>query len=161
MASSQHHAQHEVQQELQHEAIGRLIYTTSLNLRNYAEKMLSPYGLTVEQFHVLKKTSRHTGCIQKELCRELGKQPANITRILDRLENKKWIERRLNPADRRSSLIFLMASGEQIINEVSKNFEAYSSWFIAGVSTEEEQIFRNVLAKIDKNITILMEEIGS
>jgi DNA-binding MarR family transcriptional regulator len=123
--------------------------------------MLSPYDLTVEQFHVLKNTSRHAGCIQKELCRELGKKPANITRILDRLENKKWVERRLNPADRRSSLIFLTLSGEQIIEKVSKDFEAYSSWFIAGVSNEEEQIFRNVLEKIDKNITILMQEIGS
>lgn len=161
MPSSQNMSPHESPHELQHEPIGRLIYTTSLNLRNYAEKMLSPYDLTVEQFHVLKKTSRHAGCIQKKLCRELGKKPANITRILDRLEGKKWIERRMNPADRRSSHIFLTFSGEQIIEKVSKDFEAYSSWFIAGVSNEEEHIFRNVMGKINKNIMLLMQEIGS
>jgi len=141
------------------ETIGRLIYKTSLNLRNYAEQMLSPYGLTVEQFHILKNASMNLGLSQNQLCEQVGKKPANITRILDRLEKKEWIERRPNPNDRRSSLVFLTDEGERIIGEVSNKLEEYSSWFIKGISSEEEQCFRKVLAKIDDNITVLMNEI--
>ncbi len=144
---------------LENQPIGRLIYLTSLNLRNYAEKMLSPYDLTVEQFHLLKNTSMVTGCSQNQLCEYVGKKPANITRILDRLEKKQWIERRGHPTDRRSSLVFLTKEGEQMANRVSKHFEAYSSRFIEGVSSAEEQIFRDVLIKIDDNIRKLMDEI--
>ena len=147
----------ENQQENQ--PIGRLIYLTSLNLRNYAEKMLSPYDLTVEQFHLLKNTSRVTGYSQNQLCDHVGKKPANITRILDRLEKKQWIERRVHPTDRRSSLVFLTLEGERMVNSVSKHFEAYSSRFIKGVSSSEEQVFRDVLNKIDCNINKLMDEI--
>jgi DNA-binding MarR family transcriptional regulator len=141
------------------EPIGRLIYTTSLNLRNYVEKMLSPYGLTVEQFHLLKNTSATSGLSQKQLCLHLGKQPANITRILDRLEKKRWIERKANPSDRRSSLVFLTAEGERVIDKVSSDLQSYSSWFVAGINDEEERIFRRVLGKIDHNIKKLMAEI--
>lgn len=143
----------------ENESIGRLIYKTSLNLRNYAEQMLSPYDLTVEQFHILKNASMNLGLSQNKLCEQVGKKPANITRILDRLEKKEWIERRPNPNDRRSSLVYLTDEGERIIEEVSSNFEEYSSWFITGVSNEEELLFRKVLSKIDDNITVLMNEI--
>ncbi|MEE4241319.1 MAG: MarR family transcriptional regulator [Desulfopila sp.] len=140
------------------ESIGRLIYKTSLNLRNYAERLMDPYGLTAEQFHIMKSTSQTPGLSQNELCRQVGKKPANITRILDRLENKRWIERKPNPADRRSSLVYLSPKGECIIAQVSTAFESYSSWFTAGIDPEEEKVFREVMRKIDGNISNLMAE---
>ena len=72
----------------QEESVGRLIYKTGLVLRNYAENLLKPYGLTVEQLFLLKNMSISTGITQRQLCELAGKQPANITRILDRLESK-------------------------------------------------------------------------
>lgn len=144
--------------QMENQPIGRLIYVTSLNLRNYAEKMLSPYDLTVEQFHLLKNTSRVHGYSQNQLCEYVGKKPANITRILDRLEKKHWIERREHPSDRRSSLVFLTKEGELMTNKVSKQFEAYSSRFIKGISSGEEKVFRDVLNKINFNIKSLMDE---
>lgn len=141
------------------ESLGRLIYRTSLELRNYAEKLLSPYGLTVEQYHLLKSTSAEEGLSQNQLCQEVGKKPANITRILDRLEIKGWVERRPHPDDRRSSLVFLTQEGERISAEVHNDFESYSSWFTKGIDQGEEQICRRVLQKIDSNLRKLMSEI--
>ncbi len=142
------------------ESIGRLIYKTSLMLRNYAEKLLSPYDLTVEQFHLLKQTSVKSGMSQSQLCKLVDKKPANITRILDRLEKKRWVKRQKNPADRRSSLVFLTGEGERIIGEVSTLFESYSDWFVEGIGLEEELLFRTVLGKINNNISKLMEEVS-
>ncbi len=144
----------------QNESIGRLIYKTSHILRNYAENLLSPYGLTVEQFHLLKQTSMQEGLSQSELCQIVEKKPANITRILDRLEKKKWLERRPNPLDRRSSLVFLTEEGERIIDEVSTLFESYSGWFVEGISEDEERLFRSVLKKINNNIHRLTEKLS-
>lgn len=138
------------------EPIGRLIYKTSLDIRNYAEKLLNPYDLTTEQFHILKSASVGAGISQSQLCLSVGKKPANITRILDRLEKKGWMKRQPNPADRRSSLVSLTAEGERIIAEVSKEFESYASWFVEGIGEEEERVFRRVLEKINRNIDKLM-----
>lgn len=143
----------------QNESLGRVIYRTSLKLRNYAEKLLSPYDLTVEQYHLLKNTSAEEGLSQNQLCEIVGKKPANITRILDRLEKKGWIERQPHPEDRRSSLVYLTKEGMRISAKVLSDFESYSSWFIAGISPEEEQVCRQVLQKIDGNIKKLMNRI--
>ncbi|MDJ0622006.1 MAG: MarR family transcriptional regulator [Desulfocapsaceae bacterium] len=149
----------QAQNKGEEQSVGRLVYLTSLKLRNYAEKILSPHDLTVEQFHLLKNTSRVSGLSQNELCRSVGKKPANITRILDRLEKKKWIERRVHPNDRRATLVFLTRDGELIVKKVSSTFESYSSRFIAGVDADEERIFRQVIKKINGNIDRLMNEI--
>ncbi len=143
----------------QDESIGRQMYKTSLHLRNYAEKVLSPFDLTVEQFHLLKRVAMNCGLSQRQLCEELDKKPANITRILDRMEKKEWIERRPNPADRRSSTIYLREEGQRIITEVSSLFESYSGRFLGGIEIEEERVFRLVLEKIDNNIRALTDEI--
>ena len=143
----------------QNESIGRQMYRTSLLLRNYAEKILSPYGLTVEQFHLLKSATMTSGQSQRQLCQDLEKKPANITRILDRLEKKEWIERRPNPTDRRSSTIYITDEGRRIITEVSSLFETYSGRFLMGIGCEEERVFRLVLEIIDKNIKALTDEI--
>lgn len=144
----------------QDESIGRLIYKTSHILRNYAENLLNPYDLTVEQFHLLKQTSLENGISQSELCQIVEKKPANITRILDRLEKKEWVKRQPNPSDRRSSLVFLTEEGERIIDEVSSLFESYSGWFIEGISSEDEVVFRRVLEKINNNLSRLTDEIS-
>lgn len=143
------------------EPLGRLIYQTSLKIRNYAEKMLGPHGLTVEQFHILKTTSLEHGLSQNELCSQVAKKPANITRILDRMEKKGWIVRRPNPEDRRSTLVFRTVAGADIEQEVALHFESYSSWFTEGINPDEDRIFREVLSKIDTNIEKLMNEIES
>lgn len=144
----------------QDESIGRLIYKTSHILRNYAENLLNPYDLTVEQFHLLKQTSLDNGISQNIICQLVEKKPANITRILDRLEKKKWVKRRPNPSDRRSSLVFLTEEGERIIDEVSTLFDSYSGWFVEGISLEDEVVFRSVLEKINSNINRLTDEIS-
>ncbi len=141
------------------ESMGRLIYKTSLSLRNFAEKMLSPYDLTVEQLHLLKSASSATGLSQNQLCLQLGKNPANISRILDRLEKKKWIAREPNPSDRRSSLVVLTDEGKRVTDEVSSKFESYSYCLMEGINNEEEGIFRRVLEKIDENAIKMVNEI--
>ena len=144
----------------ENESIGRLIYKTSQIMRNYAEKLLKPYDLTVEQFHLLKQTSLDNGISQNVICQLVEKKPANITRILDRLEKKKWVKRQPNPSDRRSSLVFLTSEGDRIIDEVSTLFESYSGRFVEGISPGDEDLFRSVLEKINNNLNKLTNEIS-
>jgi DNA-binding MarR family transcriptional regulator len=71
---------------------------------------------------------------QRELSKRTEKDPTNITRILDQLERKGWIERKANATDRRSYLIYVTPSGRAlselllpIEQEVTSNIEALLS----------------------------------
>jgi DNA-binding MarR family transcriptional regulator len=142
----------------QGDSVGRLIYLTSQSLRNYAENHLKPYALTVEQVHVLKNISTGTGIVQAQLSEIVGKNPANITRILDRLEKKLCIERRKNPEDRRSILIFLTRSGEELLQEIGSLFAELEQTITAGIDLEQQQVLKNILGRINLNIESAVKE---
>ena len=143
-----------------HDSLGRLIYLTSQTMRNYVERLLKPYDLTGEQAHLLKSMDISVGCPQSELCELVGKTPANITRILDRLEKKGLIIRRDNPDDRRSSLVFQTENGLRLSSDVSSLFTALSADIEQGIRPEDVVVFKKVLSQIDTNLERLSENRG-
>lgn len=134
------------------ESFGRLITLTSQAMRSYADKSLKSYDLTIEQLQLLKQLEVDAGHPQKTLCVLSSKSPANITRILDRLEKKKRIIRRPNPDDRRSSLVFLTPEGERLRAEVVTLFEGLRSELVRGIAEERQEVAIGVLKAITENI---------
>ena len=76
--------------------------------------------------YVLKNLSNQPGLTQRELGDIVNKTPANITRILDRLETMALMARRDNPVDRRASIVFLTDSGKSLASEISGSLESFS-----------------------------------
>ncbi|MGY4413132.1 DNA-binding MarR family transcriptional regulator [Bradyrhizobium sp. LB7.1] len=70
-------------------------------LRVYADKEASRFGITRAQWAVLAKVERSEGMKQSELAELLEVQPITLTRLIDKLCDSDWIERRNDPSDRR------------------------------------------------------------
>ena len=134
------------------ESFFRLIALTGQAMRSYADQRLKSFDLTVEQLQLLKELTVDAGRPQSVLGAVSSKSPANITRILDRLEKKKRIIRRQNPEDRRSSLVFLTEEGERLRAEVFSLFEGLRSELVRGISDESQQVAVLVLGAIKTNI---------
>ncbi len=140
------------------ESIGRQIYICGQAMRNYADQKLKNHDLTIEQLHILKQLSLVSGQTQSQLCGGVGKSPANITRMLDRLEKKGSVIRKNNPDDRRSILVSLTEEGESLLAEVKVLFEGFSPEVVAGISLEKQKIAVSVLKKILQNVSLLSEK---
>lgn len=140
------------------ESLGRLIYQTAQVIKNFAEKVLSPYGLTLEQFHLLKNMSTKDGMSQRNLGELVNKAPANITRILDRLESKSLIIRRNSPDDRRTCQVLLTEEGLMLVHRVIGILESFSAKLITGIGQEEQQVTRATLDKIEKNLRTMSQD---
>ncbi|MGA7277368.1 MAG: MarR family transcriptional regulator [Desulfocapsaceae bacterium] len=141
-------------------AIGRRIFMASQALRNHIQRILKPFDLTSEQLHILKNIDQQCGTTQRELCGLAGKSPANVTRILDRLEKKQLIVRRVNPDDRRSSLVFLTEPGAELSSVVSHLFQRLSACIEENIETNDMAVVNRVLDQIDANLQKLPEELG-
>ena len=63
---------------------------------------LSPLGLTAGQPKVLDYLGRHDGSVQKEIAVGCQIDPATLTGLLNRMEDKGMIERRSLSGNRRS-----------------------------------------------------------
>jgi len=125
------------------------------DIRNIAEKVLAPYELTLEQFQTFKILSDNTGMTQRQLGQKIKKSPANMTRILDRLEVKSLITRRTAPNDRRVYLVYLTGKGQSLLNEVLEVFELFSIRLHKGISKEMQETTEEALRQISANIAAM------
>lgn len=142
----------------QNDPIGRLLYATTIALKKYLENRLRPYGLTAEQFQVLRSLEEDDGITQSELCEVVLKSPANMTRILDRLEKKKYLQRKDNPDDRRSSLVFLTAGGLQLMETVRAEIADFEDKVTRRLSDQQLQTVKDGLKRIQENVEEMIEE---
>lgn len=135
--------------------IGRLLYLTTMALKNHLENRLKPFELTAEQFHVLKCVSEEGRVTQNRIGEAVVKSPGNMTRILDRLEKKGCIERRTNPEDRRSTLIHLTVNGEELLTRVRDELQGFEAEITAGLDDRRVQEIKDGLRTIHDTIVEL------
>ena len=79
-----------------------------------SRKMIKQFGLTGPQSHVIRILAVNEPLSSAELSRLLFVTPANMTGIIDRLENKQLITRNKKIGDRRISLIGLTEKGKEL-----------------------------------------------
>lgn len=93
-----------------------LVYTS---LFDKMAKYLSPYGLTPAKMNVLmviKHQGGEKGLSQKAIGDRLLVTASNMTRMLDKLEREKLIERVGQAGDKRVNLIRVTSRGAQVLD---------------------------------------------
>ena len=132
--------------------LGRLIYFTAQEIHNLAKKILHPLGITLEQYHTLKILVTNNGLTQCQLCRQANKTAANMTRLLDRLENKALLTRQTDQHDRRATLVLLTDKGRSLVGEARQVLESFAVRMNQGLSIADEQVARATLQTISANL---------
>ena len=90
----------------------------------------------------LNKQDGEPGIDQIGLAARLGVDRNSASVLVDDLERKGLIERRVNEADRRARLLQLTAKGEQLFHQVRKrNLAAQADILRALTATEQEMLF--------------------
>ena len=84
-------------------------------IRWYADKEAGRFGITRAQWAVLAKVERSEGMKQTELAELLEMQPITLTRLIDKLCQAGWIERRSDAADRRVNRLYLRKTGRALL----------------------------------------------
>lgn len=74
-----------------------------------------------------------------------------ITKILKKLEEKKYIKRLDNKYDKRSRLVQLTSSGKQILNKALKDVVDYEEQVFSVLTQEEQETFKNLFVKMLQN----------
>ena len=70
-------------------------------------------GVTPVQYAALQVVCNQPGIDQRTLARSIALDTSTTGGVIDRLEARGWLERRLSPQDRRARLLFLTPAGEQ------------------------------------------------
>lgn len=119
-------------------------------VHRYYESNLSQYGITPSQFYVLSAVWEKDGVKFKDLAKSLDMDGSTLTSILDRMERLDLVERRNDPEDRRSLLVFLKEKAKQKFAEITHLAEELDQEIKERFTDEEFTTFERVLEKISQ-----------
>ena len=95
--------------------IGFLLTRAGASLTAAAKTALAPFELRVRSYSVLTLACEHAdGLGQRQLAEELGLDPSQIVALVDDLEARDLITRRVDPADRRNKRIDATDAGRAL-----------------------------------------------
>src|SRR5258705_12376490 len=103
--------------DLQRQLIAQVVESSRL-LRNYIDNRAKGRGTTRAQWIVLYQLRQQEGLSQVDLADVLELQPISLVRLLDRLVQHGFLERRHDPRDRRPNRLFLTPTGRQLVEDL-------------------------------------------
>ena len=129
-------------------------YLSMINHMTVQKKLmeqLADTGLTLGQPKVLDYLKDHDGASQKEIAAGCLIEAGSLTSILNRMEEKGIIERRMLNGNRRSLHVFLTDKGRKLGLQVDRSFLDLEAQGFSGIDDTERQQFIDTLLKIYHN----------
>lgn len=114
----------------------------------YREKELQDTGLAGCQTPYLTALMRRPGITQEELARELNVNKSSVTRQLAVLEDKDYIRREADPADKRNLRVYLTPRAEEVMGRIFACYGSWNDYLTEGFTEEEKAALSSLMVRI-------------
>ncbi len=138
-----------------------LLDRTARKVKQYAQQQFKSgdFDVTVDQWLVLKNLSERKHLSQTELANLVFKDHPTLTRIIDLLCKKGYVERLPHPQDRRSFQLHLTDTGVSKVAELKPRILQIREKAWENLSAQDFEEFKRILNTIYQNLDGLhMEE---
>ncbi|HEY3127200.1 MAG TPA: MarR family transcriptional regulator [Candidatus Limnocylindria bacterium] len=132
--------------------VGRLLIGVARELRTVVDRQVQPLGLTMQQAELIVWTHRQRGATPTQLTELLLTDDAGVSRLVDRLEAKGLITRRVHGRDRRSRELRLTPPGRALATRLMRFAARGNEKLLAGLSPEETSELRRLLLRVSDNL---------
>ena len=102
-------------------------------------------AITPVQYAALYAAERQPGMDQRSLAATIGFDTSTIGGVVDRLEARGWLERRMSPEDRRARQLFLTPEGAQGLAGMIGPMLRAQEQILAPLSTRQRADFMRLL----------------
>jgi DNA-binding MarR family transcriptional regulator len=138
--------------------VGYLIGDVSRMIRTVYDRRVEPLGLTRAQWRVMTRLNRLESCTQTELATELEIEKPTLGKLIERLESKGWVERRVDENDARSKRLFLTAAARPLLTEMAGLADEVIEGVFAGIGADKSAQLRETLSRIKGNLAGMLED---
>jgi DNA-binding MarR family transcriptional regulator len=116
------------------------------------DRALAPIGLTARQALILLSCDLEEANTAAQLAALYGLEASSITRLLDRLEKKRLIERTRSRSDRRKAILILTRRGKAALQRAVSIAGpiAIATW--KGVTDQERKTLAAIVTKVLNNL---------
>jgi MarR family transcriptional regulator for hemolysin len=138
---------------MKHEMLIEL-YDVARLMRTRFDRWARTYGMTRAQGMILSRLSRQPGMTQNEMAGLCEVEPITVGRLVDRLEARGLLERRLDPADRRIRRLHLLPAAEPILTEIQRYKEELFGEVTEGLDAETLETVTRALLRMKTQLTM-------
>lgn len=111
----------------------------------------SDMGVRLSQFGVLDFLLSNSKAVQTDLANHFAKDKSVMLRQLDEMEKAGWIERQMDPSDRRRKNLVVTKSGLEVHRKVAKLRSKVFAQVLEGLGEKEINACTRVLNTMNEN----------
>lgn len=136
--------------------VGVFLNLVHCRFKLYMSIIFQRYGfdITPEQFLVLDTLWDDGVLSQHEIADKIQKDKNSVTKLIDALEKKNFVQRVANTKDRRLNLIHITDNGQKIKDKVTEIAMEATNTIIKDIPKEDLYTFLRVLTKMSDNMVI-------
>jgi DNA-binding MarR family transcriptional regulator len=127
-----------------------LVQLGTLVAGQFAEQ-LAPLGVEPRHVGMLTRLAANEGKSQQAIGELIGLNPTQMVFLADELESRGFLERRRNPADRRSYGLFLTAAGRDMLAQVQAVARAHQAALGSALTAGEQEQLTELLRRLARD----------
>lgn len=131
--------------------VPNIITDTAKKVSDAFNKKLNTLGITRVQWIALFYLGQDEYFNQNELAMKMKITRSSITRLIDRMEKEGYVKREKELNDRRITRLFLTEKGIKLREILIPEDEKFNRIILQNISSEELNIFKRVLKKMEEN----------
>ncbi|WP_433945119.1 MarR family winged helix-turn-helix transcriptional regulator [Paenibacillus sp. SN-8-1] len=131
-----------------------LFQLIGLKLKKRADQSIKELGLNAQQGKVIEYIyqNQDNHIIQKDIADRFHLRGASITSMLQGLEQKGFIERKIPPNNERQKNIYALPKAIELIEDFQDSFQKVEEEIVQVLTEEEEQILKEILIKVNERL---------
>ncbi|MDI6026343.1 MarR family transcriptional regulator [Corticibacterium sp. UT-5YL-CI-8] len=135
------------------EKIGFLLHDAQRLLRKRFDANAAQYGLSSAQWRLMVRVVKEPGIAQARLAELLEIEPISVSRLVDRMAEGGWVERRADDNDRRVRMVFPTERSRGVFTKVKGMAHQIFDEALTGLSSDQRHAFVNGLETIIANLS--------
>jgi DNA-binding MarR family transcriptional regulator len=112
---------------------------------------LAPLGVEPRHVGMLARLAANEGKAQQAIGELIGLNPTQMVFLVDELESRGFVERRRNPADRRSYALYLTPAGQDMLGQIQEVAQAHQAQLGRSLSDSEQGQLTDMLRRIARD----------
>jgi len=135
------------------QSFGFVLHETARLLGKRYNQRAKHLGLTRAQMQLLAYLVYHEGINQVGLADLLEIEPISLARLIDRMEQAGWVERRPDPRDRRAWLLFITEKAKPLFAEMIEIGREVRAEALQGLAEAERDQVMALLMRVRRNLS--------
>ena len=106
-------------------------------------------NISFDQWLIVDLIGMQAGINQKTIVKVLYKEPASVSRMVNKLISKKLIVRSINPLDKKAYQLFLSNKGKTLFEKIKPEIDKEFKEIFTNIYERELNLVLNILDRLD------------